>query len=214
MRTFSRLPFRRRVLTVPGRELREVTHRKSLCGPNIESNVRTASSWLPGCVSVSAWLAVTFASSKERAASGQDRAHRVVQIALSGQHLELLLAGSKRGPEGDVLFICPATFFPGSAARGQGPETRPSVIGACRRGPNSGPISQDSGGEPPPTALCCTAGSPPPPRKGATCNVAVVALQMARTDVLSCALCLVSDGACLRSRASYLLAPFSYPDTR
>ena len=123
------------------------------------------------------------------------------------------LAGSKSGPEGDVLFICPATFFPGSAARGQGPETRPSVIGACRRGPNSGPISQTLG-RTPPTTLCCTAGSPPPPRKEATCNVAVVALQMARTDVLSRALCLVSDGACLRSRASYLLAPFSYPDTR
>ena len=63
------------------------------------------------------------------------------------------LAGSKSGPEGDVLFICPATFFPGSAARGQGPETRPSVIGACRRGPNSGPISQDSGGNPPNSTL-------------------------------------------------------------
>ena len=46
------------------------------------------------------------------------------------------------------MFICPATFFPGSAARGQGPETRPSVIGACRRGPNSGPISRYSGGDP------------------------------------------------------------------
>ena len=63
------------------------------------------------------------------------------------------LAGSKSGPEGDVLFICPATFFPGSAARGQGPETRPSVIGACRRGPNSGPTSQDSGGNPPNSTL-------------------------------------------------------------
>ena len=44
-------------------------------------------------------------------------------------------------------------FFPGSAARGQGPQTGPSVIGASRRGPNSGPISEDSGGNPPNSTL-------------------------------------------------------------
>ena len=131
-----------------------------------------------------------------------------------------LWRASKSGPGEHFFSICRALFlqlsgdfFPRSAALILGPQTGPSFKGPCRRGPNSGPISQDSGGNPA-TALCCTAGSPPPPRKGATSNVAVVALQIARTDVLSRALCLVSDRACLRSRASYLLAPFSYPDTR
>ena len=120
--------------------------------PNIESNVRTASSWLSGCVSVG--LAVCHFCVVQRARGKWPRwSASSGPNGPSGQHLELLLAGSKRGPEGDVLFICPATFFPGSAARGQGPETRPSVIGACRRGPNSGPISQDSGGNPPNSTL-------------------------------------------------------------
>ena len=83
-----------------------------------------------------------------------------------------LWRASKSGPGEHFFSICRALFlqlsgdfFPRSAALILGPQTGPSFKGPCRRGPNSGPISRDSGGTPA-TALFCTAGSPPPLKQG------------------------------------------------
>ena len=67
-----------------------------------------------------------------------------------------LWRASKSGPGEHFFSICRALFlqlsgdfFPRSAALILGPQTGPSFKGPCRRGPNSGPISKDSGGNPP-----------------------------------------------------------------
>ena len=66
-----------------------------------------------------------------------------------------LWRASKSGPGEHFFSICRALFlhlsgdfFPRSAALILGPQTGPSFKGPCRRGPNSGPISRDSGGDP------------------------------------------------------------------
>ena len=66
-----------------------------------------------------------------------------------------LWRASKSGPREHFFSICRALFlhlsgdfFPRSAALILGPQTGPSFKGPCRRGPNSGPISRDSGGDP------------------------------------------------------------------
>ena len=130
----------------------------------------------------------------------------------SGQHLGPPLAGFQKW-SGRALFLhLSGDFFPRSAALILGPQTGPSCIGPCRRGPNSGPISRDSGGDPP-NSTFLHGWLTPTTKKRATCNVAVVAL-LARTDLLSRALCLMSDGSCLPPGASCLLSPFSCPNTR
>ena len=137
----------------------------------------------------------------------------------SGQHLGPPLAGFQKWSGRALFSICRALFlqlsgdfFPRSAALILGPQTGPSFKGPCRRGPNSGPISRDSGGDPR-NSTFLHGWLTPTAKKRATCNVAVVAL-LARADILSRALCLMSDGSCLPPGASCLLSPFSCPNTR
>ena len=124
-----------------------------------------------------------------------------------------LWRASKSGPGEHFFSICRALFlqlsgdfFPRSAALILGPQTGPSFKGPCRRGPNSGPISRDSGGDPR-NSTFLHGWLTPTAKQRATCNVAVVAL-LARADILSRALCLMSDGSCLPPGASCLLSPF------
>ena len=156
---------------------------------------------------LSAWLSVIFASPKERASSGQDRAHRVVQMALPDSTWNSFGGFQEWSGRGRFVHLS-GDFFP----RKCGPRTGPANWALCNRRqwarPQFWAHFRGLRGEPPQQHFAARLAHPHHLERGrlATWQWWHFRWRAQMSCLVPCVSCLMEPVSCLVPRVSWLLS--------